>query len=82
MDGWGSFVLLVSEGGEFVALQLENCLSFPTNLFQSYILITEVLLSKDDDAPLSGGLKSAAFGVYGITAIIMGGYTALEFARP
>ena len=41
MDGWGSFVLLsecVCEGGEFVALELEKCLSFPTNLFQRHIL--------------------------------------------
>ena len=49
-------------------------------VFQSYILITEVLLSNDDDAPLSGGLEIAAFVVYGITALIIGGFTALVFS--
>ena len=49
-------------------------------IFQSYILITEVILSNDDDAPLSGGLEIAAFVVYGITALIIGGLVALRFS--
>ena len=35
--------------------------------FQSYILITQVFMSKDDDLPLSSGLEIAAFVVYGVT---------------
>ena len=49
-------------------------------VFQSYILITHVILSKDDDAPLSGGLEIAGFIVYGITACIMGGGVAVAFS--
>ena len=49
-------------------------------IFQVYILVTEVLLSKDDDHPLSGGLEIAAFVVYGITAVLFGGLTILSFA--
>merc|ERR1719223_1585969 len=49
-------------------------------VFQTYILITEVLLSNDDDAPLSEGLEIAAFLVYGITALIIGGVTAGVFS--
>ena len=49
-------------------------------VFQSYILITKVLLSKDDDAPLSGGLEINAFVVYGITALLYGwGMTSFAF---
>ena len=43
-------------------------------------MIKEVILStKDDDAPLSRGLEIAAFVVYGIIALLMGGRTALVF---
>ncbi len=48
-------------------------------VFQSYILISQVILSKDDDAPLSGGLEITAFVVYGITALCVGGYATVGF---
>jgi len=40
-------------------------------IFQIYILFTKVIMSKDDDAPLSGSLQIAAFVVYAFTASIM-----------
>ena len=49
-------------------------------VFQSYIFITEVILSKDDDAPLSGVLEIAAFAVYGVSALFIGGVTAFTFS--
>ena len=48
-------------------------------VFQSYILIAEVIMPKDGDAPLSGGLEIAAFLVYGISALLIGGGTSLIF---
>ena len=48
-------------------------------IFQVYILITEVILSKDGDPPLSGGLETAAFVVYGITAVVLGGGSVWMF---
>ena len=38
--------------------------------FQSYIFITQVIMSKDDDAPLSGILEIAVFAVYGVTSLV------------
>lgn len=40
--------------------------------FQCYIFTTQVLMSKEDDAPLSGTLEIAAFVVYGVTAFVWG----------
>mmetsp|Transcript_64481 Transcript_64481/g.77425 ORF Transcript_64481/g.77425 Transcript_64481/m.77425 type:complete len:311 (+) Transcript_64481:156-1088(+) len=51
---WFIVSLIVIYGGSFV--------------FMSYILITQVMMSKADDPPLSGGLEIAAFVVYGIVA--------------
>jgi len=48
-------------------------------VFQSFILITEVILSNDDDAPISGGLEIAAFSVYVGSAFGYGGVAALRF---
>ena len=48
--------------------------------FQGYIMVTQVLLSKDeDDVSLSGVLEIAALIVYGVTAFIVGGFAALCF---
>ena len=48
--------------------------------FQTYILVSKVILSSADDAPLSGGLEIAAYAVYGVTAAVFGGFTMLGFA--
>ena len=70
--------IMLKEGLSWVNL-LFSTLAAGSVVFQSYILITEVLLSNDDDAPLSGGLEIAAFVVYGISALIIGGVTSLRF---
>lgn len=46
--------------------------------FQSYILIAEVIISKDYNTPLSGTLEMAAFAVYGVSAVCLGGYAVYE----
>ena len=47
--------------------------------FQIYILVTQVMMSNEDDAPLSGTLKFAAVIVYGVTALVLGGFTIYAF---
>ena len=42
-------------------------------VFQSYILITQVFMSTDDDPPLSGGLEIAAIVVYGVLLVPLAG---------
>merc|ERR1719223_2469077 len=71
---------MLEDGLDWQPLLLFSTLAAGSVVFQSYILITEVILSNDDDAPLSGGLEIAAFVVYGITALIIGGLAALVFS--
>merc|ERR1719223_959825 len=73
-------VKIMLKGGLSWVNLLSSTLPVGSVVFQSYILITEVLLSNDDDAPLSGGLEIAAFVVYGISALIIGGLAALGFS--
>jgi len=76
----GYFVFALLKHGLQLQPLLFSTLPVGSVVFQSYILITEVLLSNDDDAPLSEGLEIAAFLVYGITALIIGGVTAGVFS--
>ena len=77
----GSFVFTVGtdmmEKRRHWQIPLVASLAAGSGVFQSYILITEVILSKDDDVPFSGGLEIAAFVVYGTTALVVGGVAAL-----
>ena len=47
--------------------------------FQIYLFITEVIMSTDDDASISWGLKIAAFVIYGINALSAGGIAVQLF---
>ena len=49
---------------------LEILITAGSITFQSYIFITQVIMSKDDDAPLSGKLEIAVFVVYGMTSLV------------
>ena len=49
-------------------------------VLQRYILITEVILSEDDDTPLSGGPENyVTFLTYVATALAFGRMAALAF---
>jgi len=50
-----------------------------STVFQTYFLITQVVLREDEDVPLSGGIEKAAFAVYGINVIFWGGLAVATF---
>jgi len=71
---------MLEDGLNLVQSFLFSTPSVGSVVFQSYILITEVSLSNDDDAPLSGGLEIAAFSVYVGSAFGYGGVILLTFS--
>ena len=74
--GYFAFEVILKEELDWLKLIVAP-LAVGSFLTQSSILIVEVILSKDN--PLSGRREIITFVVYGITALLVGGFATLVF---
>jgi hypothetical protein len=74
----GFWSILCTEGMDCNRVRMLYFIGGST-VFQTYFLITQVVLREDEDVPLSGGIEKSAFAVYGINVIFWGGLAVATF---